>query len=115
MKEEYETQLEAEHLKKFQPFPFVKNTQNGGNDRVYGQIYLDELVYWGKDDGGQIRVSASLVNERMLNMEYEAGDREDTPLFFYEFQGERTFSSNPQMTKTIIRNSLDSLQIKSQG
>ena len=92
MKEEYEmyetdeTQLEAEHLKKFQPFPFVKNTENGGNDRVYGQIYLDELVYWGEDGGGQMRVSASLVNEQMLNMEYEARERENTPLFFYEFQ-----------------------------
>ena len=113
MKEKYEmygtdkTQLEAEHLKKFQPFPFVKNSENGGNNRVYGQIYLDELVYWGKDDGGQMRVSASLVNEQMLNMEYEAREREDTPLFFYEFQGERTFSSNLQMTKAIIRNSLD--------
>lgn len=109
MKEEYEmyetdeTQLEAEHLKKFQPFPFVKNTENGGNDRVYGQIYLDELVYWGEDGGGQMKVSASLVNEQMLNMEYEARERENTPLFFYEFQGEKTFSSNLQMTKANIR------------
>lgn len=88
---------EAEHIEKYNPFPFVKNAGCDNNDRVYGQIYLDEWVYWGEEEGGKIRISASLVNEQMLNMEYEAREREDTPLFFYEFQGEMTYNSYQEL------------------
>lgn len=95
MKENYE----SEHLEKYNPFPFAKNEKCANNDRVYGQIYLDEVVYFGENDGGQIRISASLVNEQMLNMEYEARESEDTPLFFYEFCGEMTFNSMKELVK----------------
>lgn len=98
MKENYE----VEHLEKYNPFPFVKDAMDTNNDRVYGQIYLDEMVYWGEEDGGQIKISVSLVNEQMLNMEYEARESEDTPLFFYEFRGEMTFNSKTELIKRKI-------------
>lgn len=87
MKEKYEGQ----HLEKYNPFPFVKNVGDA-NNRVCGQIYLDEIVYWGEKAGGQIRISASLVNEKMMNMEYETRESKNTQLFFYEFFGEMTFN-----------------------
>lgn len=97
MKKNFENvKYEADHLEKYNPFPFAKNANN---NRVYGEIYLDEVVYFGESDGGQIRISASLVNEQMLNMEYEAREREDTPLFFYEFCGEMSFDSKVDLIK----------------
>lgn len=95
MKEKYD----EEHLEKYNPFPFRKNAKYADNDRVYGQIYLEEIVYWGEKDGGKIKISASLVNKQMLDMEYETRESEDTPLFFYEFRGEMTFNSELEMIK----------------
>ena len=43
MKKNFENvKYEADHLEKYNPFPFAKNANN---NRVYGEIYLDEVVY----------------------------------------------------------------------
>lgn len=95
MKENYE----IKHLDKFMPYPFVDNGNKESDNRVYGQIYLEEISFWGNNEGGKIRISASLVNEVMINMEYEALDTPNTPLFFYEFIGEATFNDSSELEK----------------
>lgn len=107
-----EKNYEMEHLEKYKPFPFVKNAECVNNDRVYGQIYLDEWVNLGKKDGGIIRISASLVNKQMLNMEYEAIESEPTPLFFYEFRGEMTYDGEAKSLEMMLRNIHDIQNIK---
>ena len=81
-----------QYLEKYEPYPFLINCSPELGERIYGQIYIDEIVFWGNDEGGQITISASLVNEKMIHMEYEAIENGETPLFFYEFTGETTFN-----------------------
>ena len=77
------------HIEKYQPFPFYKlENGNDDNSRVYGQLYIEEDTIWDEGESRRIRVSASLVNRKMLNMEYEAREEGECPLFFYEFTGE---------------------------
>lgn len=90
---------EAKNVEKFKAYPFCNNQIEYGNDRVFGQIYLDEISHWGYNEGGTIKISASLVNEVMVNMEYEALETHETPLFFYEFVGEATFNDDSELRK----------------
>lgn len=91
--------LEFGYLTEYMPYPFYENKSQKSYNRVYGQIYLDEITYWGENDGGTIKISVSLVNEKMLDREYEALDMPNTPLFFYEFTGEATFNHPREIAK----------------
>ena len=99
MKESYK----LKHLETYMPYPFINNGKNDLDNRVYGQIYLDEISFWGNNEGGIIRINASLINEVMINMEYEALDNQNTPLFFYEFIGEATFNDYEELVKYRVR------------
>lgn len=90
MREEYREM----HLEKYMPYPFIKQEVF---DEVYGQIYVDEITSW--EEGAVVKVNISLVNEKMLNMEYEGLENASNSLFFYEFAGEVTFSSRGTLAK----------------
>ena len=103
MNEQYNTK----HVELYEPFPFSDNSLRNDREKVYGQIYVDEVTYWDNGESGRIKVSISLVNYKMLNMEYEAIEEDkagDTPLFFYEFIGKKTFDKDTKNFENPILN-----------
>lgn len=87
-----------ESLKLYTPYPFYKN-DNEDNQKVFGQIYIDEVTFWDRKSG-QVKISASLVNSRMLAIESEYIEEKVTaPLFFYEFTGTMTFDCRAEFAK----------------
>lgn len=103
MKENYE----IKHLEKFMPYPFIDNGNGEQDNQVYGQIYLEEISYFADKEGVRVRISASLSNEVMIAMEYEAiefetNNKYEAPLFFYEFEGEATFEDKAELAKYIL-------------
>ena len=81
---------EEEHLRKYEPYPFIKESGEENNKRVFGVLGIEEIKVWDDGDSAQIHVNVSLFNKRMLDEEYEALESKENPLFFYEFSGELT-------------------------
>jgi len=100
-----EERYEIKHLEKFMPYPFIDKGNSESDNRIYGQIYLDEITFFGEgyNEGGKLRISASLVNKVMIDMEYEAMESQNPPLFFYEFTGEATFNDLRELAKHKLR------------